>query len=116
MLQRMVDEAPQPSQVEYVGPFESYRVVVNGWQVPLLQAHPVTGGGISLTLDDRYALDLPLQDAERIVPFIANAIAISLGYARHPDTPEEELHRRPAMEPKRLLRLDWTEPEESSAS
>jgi hypothetical protein len=117
----MIDGIDETSQdlrqvVDYIGPFESHRVVVNGWEVPLLAADPLPGGKVSLTLDDRYALDLPLADAERIVPFIANAIAVALGYARHPDSPNEELLRLGPVRPRRLLALDFGESEEPSAS
>jgi hypothetical protein len=104
----------QVPQVEYIGPFESHRVVVDGWQVPLLEAEPRPGGQITLTLDQRYDLDLPLADAERIVPFIANAIAIALGYASHPDAGAGEPQLLAPVRPRRLRRLDWSQTEEAS--
>jgi hypothetical protein len=72
--------------VDYVGPIEHHAVVVNGYAVPFLTATPMPGGRIYLTLDERVAIELPLADAERIVPFIADCIAISLGYTGHPGT------------------------------
>lgn len=70
--------------VDYIGPFETHDVVVNGWLVPYLVAHPGNGGMIHLTLDRRFGLDLTVADAERVVPFIADCIAVASGYTAHP--------------------------------
>jgi hypothetical protein len=72
--------------VTFPGPFRHHDVVVSGWQVPLLQAYPSADEQtVSLVLDRRYALELTVAESERIIPFIADAIAVALGYARHPD-------------------------------
>jgi hypothetical protein len=96
--------------VDYVGPFEHHEVVVDGWQVPFLEATPLQGGRVSLTLDKRFGLDLDLADAERIVPFLANAIAVGMGYESHPDSDRVPIRR---SGPRRFLQLDWTESEEA---
>lgn len=72
------------SRVDYVGPFESHDVVIAGRQVPFLRATPLDGGRIDLTLDRRLGLQLSVEEAERFVPFLADAIAIGLGYTCHP--------------------------------
>ncbi|MGH3257118.1 MAG: hypothetical protein ACRDOU_17270 [Streptosporangiaceae bacterium] len=72
------------SELEIVGPFTSHWVVVDGRQVPFLEAEPANGGIIRLTLDQRYALDVPVADADRIISFIADCIAVGLGYTCHP--------------------------------
>jgi len=74
---------------EIVGPFESHRVIVGGRRVPFLEAHPVNGGKIGLILDGRFALDVPVADADRVIPFIADCIAVAMGYACHPHADEE---------------------------
>lgn len=56
---------------------------------------------MSLTLDSRFGLDLDLAAAERIVPFIANAIAIAAGFASHTDPVS-----LPPMAPRKIARLD----------
>src|SRR5688572_1643739 len=94
-----------PMDIEYVGPFEHHEVVVNGWSVPYLEAHPMSGGRVSLTLDGRYGLDLELVDAERVVPFLAHAIAVASGYASHPSSDGEPRDFR-SPRPRRLLRLN----------
>jgi len=96
------------TSVEYVGPFERWSVVVDGWEVPLLEAMPISGGMVSLTLDRRYGLDLSVTDAERIVPFLAQAIAIAGGYACHP-TQDQEPSVLPVTRPRRLVGLDWVD-------
>lgn len=70
--------------IEYVGPFNEWRVVVDGWQVPFLSCIPLDGGKVDLDLDGRYGLILDVATAERVVPFLADAIAIALGFTCHP--------------------------------
>jgi hypothetical protein len=74
--------------VDFIGPFEHHDVVVNGCAVPFLTATPWNGGRIHLTLDGRFGLDLTVAEAEQVVPFIADAIAVALGYTAHPDAVE----------------------------
>jgi len=74
--------------VDFIGPFEHHDVVVNGCSVPFLTATPLNGGRVHLTLDGRFGLDLTVAEAEQIVPFIADAIAIASGYAAHPHATE----------------------------
>jgi hypothetical protein len=89
-------------------------VVVNGWQVPLLAAEMRPGGVVTLTLDDRFDLDLPVADADRVVLFIADAISVALGYASHPGAGAKEPLRLAPVRPRRLLGLDWVQTEEAS--
>ncbi len=74
--------------VDFIGPFEHHDVVVNGCSVPFLTATPLNGGRVHLTLDGRFGLDLTVAEAEQIVPFIADAIAIASGYTAHPHATE----------------------------
>jgi hypothetical protein len=97
--------------IDYIGPFEHHKVVVDGWEVPFVTANPMEGGMVELVLDDRFALDLALADAERIVPFIANAISVALGFSAHPDG-DEAVRRDLGARPRRLRRLDSGEAEE----
>lgn len=73
------------SSVSYVGPFEHHDVVVEGRQVPFLRATPLDGGQVHLNLDRRLGLTLTVAEAERFVPFLADAIAVALGFTSHPD-------------------------------
>ena len=72
------------SPVDFVGPFERWDVVVDGRKVPFLECRPRKGGEIDLGLDHRYGLILDVATAERVVPFLADAIAIAMGYTCHP--------------------------------
>jgi hypothetical protein len=99
--------------VDFVGPFSSHRVVVDGWQVPLLEAHPMAGGMVTLVLDQRFGLDLTLAEAERMMPWIAEAIAVAAGFASHPKGPDEP-RQVPSVRPRQFLRLNWFQTEEAA--
>lgn len=90
--------------VEFVGPFERHEVVVNGWQVPLLQARMEPGGRIVLLLDNRIALDLTVEESERVLPFLADAIAVAQGFTCHPREGQSEPLRSPFNGGPRPLR------------
>jgi hypothetical protein len=72
------------SGVEFVGPFQHHDVIVNGWAVPYLEATPLNGGKIALSLDRRTTVDITVEEAERLLPFVADCIAVALGYTAHP--------------------------------
>jgi hypothetical protein len=92
-------------RVSFPGPFTQHEVVVDGWSVPLLHAHP--GGdhdeNVTLVLDSRLAATFTVEEAERFVPFLADAIAIALGYTCHPnEDAEQPLTRQPQPRPVRM--------------
>jgi hypothetical protein len=100
------DDLPEmESQVSFVGPFEHHDVVVHGHQVPHLRATPLDGGQVHLNLDRRFGLTLTSEEAERILPFLADAIAVASGYTSHPragrDAPRAR-HPFPAVTPLHL--------------
>lgn len=96
-------------KVEYIGPFDTTHVVIDGRQVPYLDAHLLPGGRISLTLDHRFGLDLTVEEAERVIPFLADCIAVAAGYASFPKSGAEPA-RRPDF--PRLMELTGIETEE----
>ena len=100
------DDLPE-SEVSFPGPFSRHDVIVRGYSVPFLHAQVQDGGKITLVLDDRYGLDLTVKDAESVVPFIADAIAIALGYPSHPsaDGPHPP-QRSPHPKPKRVMMIE----------
>ena len=79
--------------VRSVGPFKRFPVVVNGWTVPYLQARYIVDSEPSmvwLTLDNRLSVDVPADLAGQVIGFVADAIALGMGYPCHPrssDTP-----------------------------
>jgi hypothetical protein len=83
------------SEYEIIGPFESHRVIVDGRRVPFLQAHPANGGKISLVLDGRLGMDVSVADAEAVIPFIANCIAVAMGFTCHPSADEDPQRSTP---------------------
>lgn len=72
--------------VELIGPFKTHAVAVNGYRVPFLDASPMDGGTVALTLDHRYGLEVPVADLDATVEFIANCIAVAAGFTCHPGT------------------------------
>ena len=72
-------------EVEYIGPFSQHAVSIDGWRVPWLIAQPIQGGKVHLTCDERWTIwDVPLTEAERWLPFVADCIAVAAGYTCHP--------------------------------
>lgn len=90
------------SPVNFIGPFEHHDVIVHGHQVPFLRATPLDGGQVHLNLDRRLGLTMTAQEAERFLPFLADAIAVASGYTSHPregrDAPMAR-HPFPAVAP-----------------
>jgi hypothetical protein len=72
------------AEVEFVGPFDLYEVVIDGYRVPHLTANVLNGGRVLVAVDHRFDLDLTLAEAERVLPFVAHCIAVAHGYAAHP--------------------------------
>lgn len=96
-------------RVEFPGPFTRHEVVVDGWTVPLLSAQPcgTSDESVMLIVDDRIAVTLSVEEAERVVPFLADAIAVALGYTSHPDEATTELPpKQPQPRPVRIRSLD----------
>lgn len=94
------------AEYEITGPMTTRDVLVDGRKVPFLTAQPMAGGVIGLLLDGRYALDVTVADAEAFIPWIADAIAIALGFTCHPRPGKEPLRSSP-FPPVHVL--DWTE-------
>jgi hypothetical protein len=70
-----------PKGLEIIGPFNDYRVTIDGYEVPKLRAVRVNGL-ISMTLDHRFGCDIPDDKlAYPIIHFIATAMAIGAGYS-----------------------------------
>jgi hypothetical protein len=95
--------------VEYVGPITHHEVVVDGWSVPHLDAYPLEGGRIRLVLDDRFGLelDLAIATAERVVPWVADAMAVSAGYTCHPRDHDQIPNRLLPM--RRIMSVSFNE-------
>lgn len=101
----------QDFRVSFPGPFSRHDVVVDGWSVPHLEAQPCGDHdeSVMLILDRRLAITLSIDEAERFVPFLADAIAVSLGYTCHPLADDEEPARKPQPRPVRFHAIDGME-------
>ena len=93
-------------RVSFPGPFTHHDVVVEGWRVPFLQAEIIGEDRVLLVLDRRLGVELSTEEAERVVPFLADAIAVASGFGAHPrgDTPTP-LERAPYPRPERVADL-----------
>lgn len=90
--------------VAFPGPFEHHDVVVHGWRVPFLQAHLKGEDRVALVLDRRLGLELSAAEAERVVPFLADAIAVAMGYGSHPRGEQPTpLQQAPYPRPERVV-------------
>lgn len=93
-------------RVNFPGPFTHHDVVVDGWRLPLVQAQVAEDGRVLLVLDDRFTLQLSAAEVERVVPFLADAMAVAMGYDAHPnETDDLPLRRAPHPKPQRVLTL-----------
>jgi hypothetical protein len=92
--------------VTFPGPFEHHEVVVNGWKVPFLEAHMQGEDRVLLVIDRRLGGEFSVEEAERVIPFVADSISVALGYGCHPRLESDELQRvEPHVRPRRLTAL-----------
>ncbi len=85
-----LERAFSTGQVEFVGPFEYHDVLFNGRRVPHLEATPMAGGQVHLSVDRRFGMDVTVAEAERLVPFVAHCIAVGMGYVGFPDEGQDQ--------------------------
>ena len=71
----------------FIGPFHPVdKVTVDGFRVPYLTAIRKSGandGTVILSLDERFLLEVDQSEAEKWIPFLANAMAVAAGYSCH---------------------------------
>lgn len=80
-MSEVVDFPEQKRPEWIVGPFEEYRVIVDGRMIPRLGAVRQDDGGVVLFLDNRFMLRVPEEGlAYQVAAFVANALAIGEGY------------------------------------
>lgn len=66
--------------IQAIGPFELYRIVVDGYQVPNLTGRLINGMW-HFTLDSRFGVDVPERYGHGVAWMIATAQAIGAGYS-----------------------------------
>ncbi len=64
-----------------IGPFEYYKVRVEGRAIPHLTGYPRGDDEICLIVDDRFAIDVPKNLAHQVAWLVANAMAVAQGYS-----------------------------------
>lgn len=62
-----------------IGPFEEYRVRIEGRQIPWLTAFH-DGDEIALVVDHRFSISMPKERAYDVAWLLANAMAVASGY------------------------------------
>ena len=111
-MEHECSSATQDFRVTFPGPFQHHDVVVDGWSVPFVKAsfRPDTEDHVRLILDDRIGLDLSVAEAEKLMPFLADAISVALGYGAHPGKDMDSLSERaPHAAPRRVVRVSAEE-------
>jgi hypothetical protein len=105
-----MQEVPQSEQsaLEIVGPFEEYRVVWGGYEVPHIEARPMKDGTYYVTVDNRFGIhqSVTREELENWMPILANAMAVAAGWSCHGDNSRRpnpymirvsRLHREPSL-------------------
>ena len=71
----------KPHNLQFIGPFEEWRVMFDGYMIPLLTGRETPDGRVHLSLDHRFGAEFSSRDdAHQAVYLIANAMAIGEGY------------------------------------
>lgn len=107
-MERPMEEFYDPvHNVASIGPFQRFPLTVNGWTVPNIQAkvRSDTDGRVSFTLDNRLGIDVPAAIAGALAAWIADVVAVSMGYACHPREGFQPGEQRP--DPVAPARLPW---------
>lgn len=77
----VVQMPPPEKQADLlVGPFQEWRVQIDGRMIPRLTGHK-DGDKIALVLDGRWSASFAEDDARQAAWLIANALAIGEGYS-----------------------------------
>lgn len=80
----------EPRRELFIGPFEEWRVVLDGRVIPLLTGRRQENGRIWLMLDHRFAGEFEEDAAWQAAGLIANALAIGQGYSSYNATSRDQ--------------------------
>ena len=69
---------------EIVGPFEEYRLIVDGYSVPCVEARENDGGTVTFIVDKRLAWTIPAGAFDDVAHMVAHVYAVGLGLACAP--------------------------------
>jgi hypothetical protein len=74
---------------EYIGPFsDNFRILVDGYSVPYVEAYQKEADTWTLVLDHRFSVDATGEEVQKWLWWIANAMAIAAGYSCHGENSE----------------------------
>lgn len=112
-----MSSADEEWTAEIVGPFKRSHLVVDGWQVPLVDAAEQDGGRVMFVVDGRFGFSVMAGDFEQAARLVATGIAIALGLPCHPRgnmSAEERAQMfahitQPALAPRRLVGIGAVE-------
>lgn len=102
----MGNEAEVRSAASIVGPFEEYRLIVDGYSVPCAEAKENDGGTVTFIMDKRLAWTIPAGAFADVAHLVATAYALGLGLpcapqadglGDHAESYVRQLERVPAM-------------------
>lgn len=103
------------ADVSIIGPFEEYRLVVDGYDVPCAEARENDGGTVTFIMDKRLAWTIPAGAFEDVAHLVATAYALGLGLSCAPraegpggngDSYERQLENVPSMlRPSRVYEI-----------
>lgn len=97
-----------PSRSEIVGPFSEYRLVVDGYSVPFVEAREDDGGTVTFIMDNRLAWTVPAAAFAATAHLIATAYALGIGL---PCAPSDQYDLPPmdsvpaVMRPRRTMEI-----------
>lgn len=70
--------------IEYLPPRKSYKVTIDGFAVPRIEARETDNGvNCDICLDHRFGISVPAVYANEVIWLLANAMAIGAGYSCH---------------------------------
>ena len=93
---------------EIVGPFSEYRLIVDGYSVPFVEAHEDDGDTVTFIMDGRLAWTIPAGAFEDVAHLVATAYALGIGLPCAPSTEYEppNMESIPAvMRPRRTVEI-----------
>lgn len=76
----VIDFPTTPKREMFIGPFEEWRVCLDGKVIPLLTGNKLPNGNVWLMLDHRFGGEFSEADAWQVAHLVANALAIGQGY------------------------------------
>ena len=81
---------PSKTEVRVIGPFERFKVKVDGYIVPRLEIVPVEGTDgdldgelVTVLVDEHFCGFCTKEEVQRWAPLIANAMAVASGFTCH---------------------------------